>query len=64
MSEKNFEQTLGDLENIVSILERGELSLEESMQKYEEGVNLTRLLNKKIKNSKLKIKELKENNGQ
>lgn len=62
--EKSFEQTLMDLENIVNLLERGELSLEESMQRYEDGVKLTQTLNQKIKTSKLKIRELKENNGQ
>lgn len=63
-NEKNFEETLMDLENVVNLLERGDLSLEEAMQKYEDGVMLTKTLNQKIKTSKLKIKELKENNGQ
>lgn len=59
---KNFEQSLADLQNIVNMLEHGDLSLEESMQKYEMGVNLTNSLNQKIANSKLKVKELRGNN--
>lgn len=35
---KSFEQSLKDLETIVSDLEKGELPLEESIQKYQSGI--------------------------
>ena len=36
--EKSFEQNLTELETIVSDLEKGELPLEESIQKYQDGI--------------------------
>ncbi len=35
-----FEQALGELEKIVSQIENGEVSLEQSIEKYAEGVEL------------------------
>ena len=57
--EQNFEQALIELEEIVSSLETGELSLEESMVIYEKGIKLTASLNNRLKTAKLKIEELK-----
>lgn len=55
-----FEHNLIELEGLVRVLEKGELSLEESIITYEMGVNLTKQLNQKINDSKKKLKELKE----
>ncbi|MGL6030497.1 MAG: exodeoxyribonuclease VII small subunit [Legionella sp.] len=38
----HFEQSLSELENIVRQLEKGELSLEESLQQFEKGIGLAR----------------------
>jgi exodeoxyribonuclease VII small subunit len=38
----NFEQSLGRLEEIVHLLEEGELGLNEALERYEEGVKLLR----------------------
>ena len=38
-SEESFEKSLKQLETIVAELERGDLPLEESLAKYEEGIN-------------------------
>ena len=40
-------------------MEQGELSLEESMQCYEQGVKLTAFCNGRLKEAKLKIEELR-----
>lgn len=64
MEEKSFEETFRDLEKIVVSLERGDLSLEDAMQQYENGIKMTNILNKKIETSKLKIKEMGSENGQ
>lgn len=42
--EKNagFEQALGELENLIEQLESGELSLDQSLQQFKRGVELTR----------------------
>ncbi|MBT4791050.1 MAG: exodeoxyribonuclease VII small subunit [Halobacteriovoraceae bacterium] len=40
MAKKNFEGSLEKLEQIVGSLEQGELSLDDSIKKFEEGINL------------------------
>lgn len=41
-SDFDFEQAIEDLENLVSTMEDGELSLENSLKSFEEGIQLTR----------------------
>ncbi|MEC8472373.1 MAG: exodeoxyribonuclease VII small subunit, partial [Pseudomonadota bacterium] len=41
-SEFNFEEALQELERLVSLMEEGELSLEDSMKAFEKGIKLTR----------------------
>ncbi|CRI63370.1 MULTISPECIES: exodeoxyribonuclease VII small subunit [unclassified Thiocapsa] len=38
----SFEQSLAELESIVDALEKGEMSLEESLTVFERGIGLTR----------------------
>jgi exodeoxyribonuclease VII small subunit len=38
----DFEQALQDLEELVTAMEEGELTLEESLKAFEKGVKLTR----------------------
>lgn len=59
MAEKTFEQSLADLEKVVSQLEKGETSLEESIALYEKGVELTRFCTQQLEKAELKIVELK-----
>ncbi len=40
MAEKKFEEAMEKLENIVQDLESGDLSLEDSLKNFEEGMNL------------------------
>ena len=56
--EITFEQALAALERIVERLEKGELSLEESLQLYEEGVRLSRLCHGKLEEAEGKIEIL------
>ena len=50
MSDKNlsFEQAVAELEDIVKRLEKGELTLDESINFFQRGVELTRYCNKKL----------------
>ena len=50
-----FEATLEKLEGIVETMESGDLSLEESLRAFEEGIQLTRLASRHslMPNSKL-----------
>jgi exodeoxyribonuclease VII small subunit len=56
--ELKFEEALARLEAIVAQLERGELSLEDSMAKFEEGMKLNKLCQTKLKEAEQKIEKL------
>jgi len=58
MSEPKFEDALRRLEDIVEELERGDLSLDESLAKYEEGIKLSVLCARKLETAKKKIETL------
>lgn len=59
--ELNFEQALKRIEEIINRLETGELGLEESLLLFEEGIQLTRLCNKKLKIAERRIEILTKN---
>ncbi|MBC87404.1 MAG: exodeoxyribonuclease VII small subunit [Bdellovibrionaceae bacterium] len=54
----NFEKKLGDLEKIVSAMESGELSLDDSLKKFEQGVKLTRECQEALEKAELKVQQL------
>ncbi len=59
MSKKvNFENALKRLEQIVQKLESGDLSLDESLKLFEEGVELSRLCTKKLSEAEAKVEKL------
>ena len=41
----NFEENMQGLENIVQELEKGDLNLEESIKKFEKGIELSKKCN-------------------
>lgn len=53
-----FEKALEKLEKIVEALESGELSLDEALKRYEEGVKLSRACSKKLNETEKKIEML------
>lgn len=53
--EKSFGESLAELERIVSQLESGQLELEDSLKRYEEGVALIRTLQLKLKEAEQKV---------
>src|SRR5205085_2512168 len=53
-----FEQALERLETIVEELERGALSLDESIVRYEEGVKLSRQLGRTLDEAEKRIERL------
>jgi len=59
-NEKNvpFEEYLSKLENIVKQLEEGDLSLDDSVKLYEEGMSISKLCLEKLDSTKQKIEEL------
>jgi exodeoxyribonuclease VII small subunit len=56
--EKTFEQALARLEEIVHLLEEGDLGLSEAMQRYEEGVKLLRQSYEMLEGAERKIELL------
>lgn len=52
-----FEEALAKLGEIVDKLESGELSLEDSIKLYQEGIDLSVDLKKQIENAKLTVNE-------
>ncbi len=65
MNEKfQFEKALEDLEKIVEAMESGELTLDQALKKYEEGVKLLKICTVKLEEAEKKIEVLtKDKNG-
>jgi len=61
MAEIRFEEALKKLEKIVEDLEKGDLSLDEALKKYQEGIELSRLCNQRLESAKKKIDILVKN---
>ena len=59
----DFEQALQDLEELVTAMEEGELTLEESLKAFEKGVKLTRECQSALKNAEQKVQVLMNDNG-
>ena len=59
----DFEAALEELEALVSSMEDGELSLEESLQAFENGIKLTRECQAALKNAEQKVQVLLNENG-
>jgi len=55
MAKTTFEQSMKKLEQIVQELESGDLPLEEAMQKFEEGINLSKLCSEKLDDTEKRI---------
>ena len=64
MAEIKFDQALKRLEKLVEEMEEGEVPLEESLKKYEEGVRLARLCLEKLNQAEKKIEILKKPAGE
>ena len=58
-----FEDSLAELEQLVSQLEQGDISLEESLKSFERGVALTRICQKALQEAEQKVQILIEKNG-
>ncbi len=56
--ELKFEEALTQLEEIVTLLETGDLSLEESLKAFEDGIRLSRLCSKWLNDTELRVEKL------
>lgn len=56
----SFEEALTKLEAIVEKLDDDEITLEESVQLYEEGLKLSKICSETLENAELKIEEIEK----
>ena len=55
MAEIKFEDALKKLEKIVEDLEKGDITLDDALKKYQEGIELSRLCTSRLESAKKKI---------
>ncbi len=61
MAEVKFEDAVKKLGKIVEDLEKGDLSLDEALKKYQEGLEMARVCTQKLDSAKKKIDVLSKN---
>ena len=61
--EFNFEKALENLEELVTSMENGELSLEDSLKAFERGIKLTRECQTALKDAEQKVQVLINEEG-
>ncbi|MDX2465426.1 MAG: exodeoxyribonuclease VII small subunit [Porticoccus sp.] len=54
----DFEQKLDQLETLVGDMEKGGLSLEDSLKSFEDGIKITRECQQALKDAELKVEML------
>lgn len=63
MKKKSFEDALAKLEQITKELEEGDLSLEDSLKYFDEGVKLAEYCNSKLSDAQKKVEILVKKDG-
>ena len=64
MNKDNFEESIKKLEGIVTELENGNLNLDESVKRFEEGMKIAKQCNTILENAEKKITILLEKDGE
>jgi len=59
----DFETSLKELETLVETMEKGDLSLEESLSHFERGVQLSRTCQQALKDAEQKVEILMQKSG-
>lgn len=59
-----FEAALAELEHLVGQLEQGEPTLDEALQRFEQGVVLVRSCQTALRQAEQKVEQLLEQNGE
>lgn len=60
----DFEAAIAELEQLVETLEQGDISLEESLKKFERGIELTRTCQQALQEAEQKVQILTDNKGE
>ena len=61
--EFDFEKSLQELDNLVELMEKGDLTLEESLRHFERGIAVTRACQKALAEAEQKVQILVQNQG-
>jgi len=64
IEDKNFEETIKELEAIVNELEKGDISLDDSLVKFQQGIKLSNHCNKILQEAEKKITLVTEENNE
>ena len=64
MAKEKFEEALERLEEIVKRMEAGEMTLEESLKAFEEGIKLARLCARKLDEADRRVELLLRQEGE
>lgn len=59
----SFEENIEKIKNIISKLESGELSIEENLSLFEEGLKLSTECQNRLKEADMKVKKIVERAG-
>lgn len=62
-AEFDFEKSLQELEELVEAMERGDLTLEESLKQFERGIALTRACQQALAKAEQKVQILTQNSA-
>lgn len=62
-TEKTFEESLVELENIVKELESGNVDLDNAIEKYSEAMKLAKTCSDKLDNATAKVNQILKENG-
>ena len=57
-NKKTFEEQLSRLEEIVGVLDKGDIPLEDMVNIYQEGMTLTKTLREFLNNAEMKVVEI------
>ena len=64
MKKDSFEDKMQQLEKVVVELEKGDMNLDESLVKFEDGMKLAKECNKMLEDAEKKVTILLEKNGE
>lgn len=62
--QRNYESSLKELEDIIRELDSKDISLEESIKKYEKGIELYKYCNNMLKEYEGKVRTIAEENSE
>ena len=63
-SDKKFEDKVTELEDIISVLESGDVPLDESIKKYTEAMKLVKECDSELKDIEEKVNKIVSENGE